>query len=176
MSSRRRRDDRPFWEVKTLSEMTKIEWESLCDQCGRCCLLKLEDEDTGQIILTGVACRLLDPDSCRCSNYAKRRVHVPDCVVLTPESTPQLRWLPETCAYRLVANRQPLPWWHPLVSGRAETVHEAGISVRGTTISESEIEEDQLERYIIPDYGERPRRLRRKASKARPARARRGSR
>src|SRR5688572_28711526 len=107
--------------------MTASEWESLCDGCGRCCLVKLEDEDTGQIDYTDVACTLLDGDSCRCRDYANRQRKVADCVRLTPAAVRSLSWLPPTCAYRLVAEGQGLPWWHPLVSGDPETVHLAGI-------------------------------------------------
>lgn len=120
-----------FWKTKTLEEMTPTEWESLCDGCARCCLVKLEDEDTGDIHCTDIGCTLLDVKACRCSDYAKRSEKVADCVRLTPEKVRSLGWLPPTCAYRLVAEGQDLPWWHPLVSNDPETVHRAGISVRG---------------------------------------------
>jgi len=118
--------------------MTPSEWESLCDGCGRCCLHKLLFEDTGELRYTNVACRLLDPVSCRCSKYAERQRHVPDCVQLTPETITGLDWMPSTCAYRLLAEGKDLPRWHPLVSGNAKTVAEAGISVRGRTIAEED--------------------------------------
>ena len=121
----------PFWESKTLEEMTGEEWESLCDGCGRCCLVKLEDEDTGQYYATDIACRLLDGQKCRCRDYANRQAVVSDCVRLTPHEARTLRWLPPSCAYRLLAEGKGLFWWHPLVSGRAETVIEAGVSVKG---------------------------------------------
>ncbi|WP_404382654.1 YcgN family cysteine cluster protein [Caenispirillum salinarum] len=133
---------RPFWETKRLEDMTVAEWESLCDGCGKCCLHKLQEEDDedgtlGPVEHTNVACRLLDVGTCRCSRYETRFRYVPDCVQLTPEDVRGLNWLPGTCAYRLVAEGQPLPWWHPLVSGDPETVHEAGVSVRGRVISET---------------------------------------
>jgi uncharacterized cysteine cluster protein YcgN (CxxCxxCC family) len=128
--------EEPFWRRKSLREMTREEWESLCDGCAKCCLHKLEDLDTGEVSYTNVACRLLDIGSCRCTNYPERQRLVPDCVFLTPELVDDLGWLPSTCAYRLVAEGQDLRWWHPLISGDPESVHRAGISVRGRVISE----------------------------------------
>jgi len=121
----------PFWKQKSLEAMTTAEWESLCDGCGRCCLVKLEDEDSGEIAYTDVGCTLFDEAACRCSNYSHRNTRVPDCVRLTPDVVRSLGWLPPTCAYRLVAEGRDLAWWHPLVSGDPETVHAAGVSVRG---------------------------------------------
>src|SRR5688500_10417759 len=115
--------------------MNPAEWESLCDGCGRCCLNKLEDFDTAEIVWTDVACRLLDEGTCRCTNYPGRQAEVPDCIQLTPESVRTLSWLPPTCGYRLVEEGRDLYWWHPLVSGDPATVHQAGISVRGRTVS-----------------------------------------
>jgi uncharacterized protein len=126
----------PFWRTVPLAAMTSAQWESLCDGCGKCCLHKLEDADTGDIHFTNVACHLLDLTSCRCANYPHRKKLVPDCVKLTPERIEQLRWMPQTCAYRLVAAGEDLPHWHPLVSGDPDSVHAAGISVRGRVISE----------------------------------------
>lgn len=134
----------PFWKTKPLAEMTKEEWESLCDGCGRCCLNKLEDEDTGRFLYTRAACKLLDLETCRCTDYANRQAKVPDCVALTPENVGSLGWLPATCAYRLLDEGKNLQWWHPLVSGRAETVAEAGITVAGEAYSEEGITVDEL--------------------------------
>ena len=133
----------PFWRVKSLTEMTRSEWESLCDGCARCCLIKLEYDDTGEVDHTEIACRLLDLKTCRCSDYPHRQKKVADCLSLTPRKVRQLKWLPATCAYRLVAEGRDLYWWHPLVSGDPETVHEAGISVRGRVISEEEAGEPE---------------------------------
>jgi uncharacterized protein len=122
--------DLPFWRVKPLDAMSDIEWESLCDGCARCCLVKLEDEDDGAIHYTDVGCTLLDGTTCRCRDYANRQAKVADCVRLTPETVTNLTWLPPTCGYRLLSEGRDLYWWHPLVSGDPETVHAAGISVR----------------------------------------------
>ena len=128
--------DTPYWRTKTLEEMTRAEWEALCDGCARCCLIKLEDDDTGEIAYTDIACRLLDIGTCRCTRYRRRLRLVPQCVELTPEEVRKFDWLPSTCAYRLVAEGRDLAWWHPLVSGDPETVHKAGISVRGRVVPE----------------------------------------
>lgn len=124
----------PFWQTKRLDEMTPVEWESLCDGCGKCCLEKLQDVDTGEICHTNVACKLLDLESCRCSNYRNRQRIVGTCRRLTPQNVRQLTWLPSTCAYRLLAEGQPLPDWHPLVCGDREAVHKARQSVRGRAV------------------------------------------
>jgi uncharacterized cysteine cluster protein YcgN (CxxCxxCC family) len=152
----------PFWRTKRLEEMSPAEWESLCDGCGRCCLNKLEDWDTGAIAWTDVACRLLDGQTCRCIDYPNRREAVPECIPLTPQTVRMLTWLPPTCAYRLVSEGRDLYWWHPLVSGDAETVHDAGVSVRGRTISEADIPEEALEEFIVDWPGKVPRRMRKK--------------
>ena len=123
----------PFWQTKTLEAMSPEEWESLCDRCGQCCLVKLEDEDTGEIHLTDIACKLFDAGACACSNYPKRKRKVHDCIKLTPQSVRAIGWLPQTCAYRLVAEGRALEPWHPLRSGSPESVHAAGVSVRGRT-------------------------------------------
>jgi uncharacterized cysteine cluster protein YcgN (CxxCxxCC family) len=150
-------DDIPFWRRKSLDEMTSAEWEALCDGCGRCCLNKLEDIDTGEIAWTDIACKLLDGESCRCRDYKNRRRRVPDCVRLTPESVRTLSWLPPSCAYRLVAEGRDLYWWHPLVSGDPESVHEAGISVRGRTVSEEGFTLDEYEERLVAWPGKTPR-------------------
>ncbi len=153
----------PFWR-RPLSSLTVTEWESLCDGCGRCCLVKLEDEDTGRVLYTDVACTLYDRSACRCADYPGRQSRVPDCVKLTPEAVAEIAWLPPTCAYRLVAQGQDLAWWHHLVSGSRDTVHEAGIGVRGK-IKDSEDDvpvEDLPDRIVTwpdrwPKRAKRPR-------------------
>ena len=138
-------DSGPFWRRKTLDEMTSEEWESLCDGCGRCCLIKLEDEDDGHVYTTDVGCRFLDKSTCRCGDYTNRKREVPDCIQLSPDLARTLKWLPPSCAYRFVARGQDLPWWHPLVSGRPETVVEAGVSAAGRiSASEDEVDTDAL--------------------------------
>jgi uncharacterized cysteine cluster protein YcgN (CxxCxxCC family) len=137
-------ESRPFWKTKSLGEMNREEWESLCDGCGRCCLNKLEDEDTGAYHYTRAACKLLDLNTCLCTDYPNRAHRVPDCVTLTAQNVPTLGWLPGTCAYRLLAEGKSLAWWHPLVSGRPETVEEAGIAVAGQVYSEDGITVEQL--------------------------------
>jgi uncharacterized cysteine cluster protein YcgN (CxxCxxCC family) len=136
-----------FWKVKTLEQMSTNEWESLCDGCGKCCLHKIEDEDTGDIAFTNVACRLLDSKSCRCSNYSKRIHFVKDCQVLNPKKVRRLNWLPSTCGYRIVAEGRDLPAWHPLVSGDKNSVHRAGVSVKNKTISEDHVKD--LEDFVV---------------------------
>ncbi len=138
-----------FWRIKPLETLTQQEWESLCDGCARCCLNKLEDFDTGVIVWTDVACRLLDHQSCRCNNYGRRAEIVSDCIQLTPETVRELTWLPPTCAYRLVADGRDLYWWHPLLSGDAQTVHLAGISVRGRVLSEADIPVEEYEDRVV---------------------------
>ncbi len=135
-----------FWELP-IQGLTKPEWEALCDGCGQCCLHKAEDEDTGDIYHTNVACRLLDIPSARCSDYRNRKAQVPDCVRLTPQLAATLPWLPDTCAYRLRAEDLPLPDWHYLVCGDAEAVHRAGASVRGKAIPEALA--GPLEQHVI---------------------------
>lgn len=136
-----------FWERKSLRQMSRDEWESLCDGCGKCCVHKLEDEETGELLQTNVACRLLDRRSGRCSDYRHRRAFVPECVRLTPEKLDELDWLPSTCAYLLLYQGKPLPEWHPLITGDPESVHAAGQSVRGWTISEADA--GDLEHHLV---------------------------
>jgi uncharacterized cysteine cluster protein YcgN (CxxCxxCC family) len=127
---------RPFWETKSLHQMTAREWESLCDGCGLCCLIRFEDEDTGEIIPTRVHCQLFDSESCHCKDYANRRKTVPDCIKLTPDNVEGLEWMPKSCAYRRLHEGRGLADWHPLISGDPETVHSAGVSIRNETVSE----------------------------------------
>lgn len=140
---------KPFWKSKTLEEMTREEWESLCDGCGRCCLNKLEDWDTGEIHYTDIACSQLDSETCRCKSYVKRFEIVPDCIDLTPQKIREVDWLPPTCAYRLVKEGRDLRDWHPLVSGSSQTVHIAGISVRGRIVSEVGYEPSDYEDHLV---------------------------
>lgn len=135
-----------FWE-KPLAALDRAEWEALCDGCGKCCLHKVEDEDSGHIYPTNVACKLLDRDSGQCSNYRGRRAFVPDCVRLTSRLVDEISWLPRTCAYRLRGDGKPLPAWHYLISGDREAVHRAGESVRGWTVAE--VEAGDLENHLV---------------------------
>ena len=129
--------DKPFWETKSLESMSDAEWESLCDGCGRCCVVRFEDEETGEVVPTRAACRLFDADACRCSNYAARQEFVPDCIKLTPQAIEDLGWMPTTCAYRRLHEGRGLAPWHPLISGDPKSVERAGISVRGQVFSET---------------------------------------
>lgn len=140
-----------FWKEKLLTALTQEEWESLCDGCAKCCIIKFEDEDTGRIYHTNVVCELLDIYHCKCTRYAERSVLVPTCLTLNPALIHELKWMPDTCAYRLLAEGKDLPDWHPLISGDPKTVHKAGISVRGKVVSAKDVEEDDLFDYVIDD-------------------------
>ena len=141
-----------FWERKPLAQMSEKEWEALCDGCGRCCLNKLEDEDTAEVALTCVACRLFDDTTCRCTQYDIRHQFVPECVVLSPQNMDRnLYWIPETCAYKLIWTGRPLFDWHPLISGDPQTVHDAGVSMQNRTVPEFETDEDDWEEHIIEE-------------------------
>lgn len=137
----------PFWQNRTLADFTLVEWEALCDGCGKCCLHKLEDVDTGRLFHTNVACRLLDLQTGQCSRYANRFRWVPDCVQLTPAEVQQINWLPVTCAYRLLAEGKPLPNWHPLITGDRQSTQRAGMSMCGWTLPERRVR--RLEDHII---------------------------
>ena len=146
----------PFWKTKRLDQMSEAEWESLCDGCAKCCLLKLEEEDTGEIAYTRLHCKLLDSETCRCADYADRKKHVPDCVKLTPAQVDEIKWMPHTCAYRLVHEGRDLPDWHHLVCGDRSRIHTAGHSIMGRTLPEDVVlEEDQID-WIIDWEGDPP--------------------
>jgi uncharacterized protein len=138
----------PFWTELTLEQMNQDQWESLCDGCGKCCLIRLEDDENGDIHTTDVHCRLFDSATCRCTNYPERQKHVPDCIKLTPDQVGKLHWLPRTCAYRLIEEGKPLFDWHPLISGDPNSVHEAGISIANQTINEDKVRLRHLVRHI----------------------------
>lgn len=140
-----------FWKRKSLAEMTPDEWESLCDGCGLCCMHKVQDEDSDDVFYTDVACRLFDIDTCRCTDYANRAQQVADCLVLTPDEKDAYEWLPGSCAYRRLADGLDLPGWHPLLTGRPESVHEAGISMQGKAVSEKDADEWTVLRRVCGD-------------------------
>ena len=139
----------PFWEVKSFDEMTREEWESLCDGCAKCCLFKIEEDDTGKISFTDIACRLLDIHTCRCQVYEHRSEIVKDCIHLTPETIHDVHWLPESCAYRRLLEGRGLARWHPLVSGDRESIHQADISVLGKVVSEKDIDLSEIEDRVV---------------------------
>ena len=142
-------ENQQFWQVLSLEEMSRAQWESLCDGCGRCCLHKIEDEDTNEIYFTDVACHYLDEQTCQCPHYDKRQTLVPECLTIYPDWGDKFAWLPKTCAYRLLSDGKDLPVWHPLVSGNAQTVPLAGISVRGRTYRDNEIDEKDFFKHVI---------------------------
>jgi len=143
-----------FWEEKTLEEMSPSEWEALCDGCGRCCLIKLEDEDTGKVFKSDVHCLLFDASTCQCSNYENRQEIVPDCTKITPENAGKIPWIPKTCAYRRLAEGRGLAWWHPLVCGNAQAIVKVGVSVRGRTVDEQDVRPGEWEDRVVdwPDW------------------------
>jgi uncharacterized cysteine cluster protein YcgN (CxxCxxCC family) len=147
----------PFWKTKNMAELSREQWESLCDGCGKCCCIRLEDEDDGSVYVTDVSCHLFNPETCGCKDYTNRKSIVPDCVTLTAATVDQLHWMPETCAYRLVSKGKDLSDWHHLISGSRETIHEAGMSVRNQVESEAKVSDEELPRRIViwpgePDY------------------------
>ncbi len=141
--------EKEYWHITSLSQMTNDEWEALCDGCARCCLNKLEDWDTGEIYWTNVACELLDCETCKCMDYENRQSRMPDCIQLTKNNISEIAWLPPNCAYRLISEGDDLPDWHPLVSGNAGRVHEAGVSVRGRVVPENNMKAEDLENHIV---------------------------
>jgi uncharacterized protein len=158
----------PFWKTKTLNEMTPKEWESLCDGCAKCCLVKLEDEDTKELFFTGLHCKLLDGSTCQCSDYPNRKTYVPICVKLTPEIVATVDWLPNSCAYRLVHEGKDLHDWHHLVCGDRQEIHRRGWSARGKTVTEEGVDDEDAINYVIdwfhaPPPKKRRFRVRRKA-------------
>ena len=138
-----------FWKKKDLTAMSPEEWEALCDGCGKCCLFKFTNPNEDTVRFTNVVCRYMDLETCRCTDYDNRHVNVPDCIYLTPKIAKTVNWLPSTCAYRLVARGQDLPWWHPLKSGSPQSVFLAGESVRGKVVSEEEVDSDDMEDMVV---------------------------
>ncbi|MCP4295363.1 MAG: YcgN family cysteine cluster protein [Proteobacteria bacterium] len=141
-----------FWKNKAFNELSTVEWESLCDGCARCCLHKIEDEDTGEVFDTWVGCQYLDTETCHCNHYLQRNDLVKNCIWLTPDKALELKWIPKTCAYRLLAEGKELMEWHPLVSGDPESVHKAGISVRGKIVPELNVDPEEIVNYIMGDW------------------------
>ncbi len=143
-----------FWETKKLSEMSQSEWESICDGCGKCCLIRMEDEDSKAVYVTNIRCKLMDARSCSCKYYNDRKQYVPDCVQLTPKNVKTLKWIPKTCSYRLLAEGKPLPDYHHLITGSRQSIHNAGMSVSGATICETSVKEKDHHKYITIWPGE----------------------
>jgi uncharacterized protein len=138
-----------WWDEKSLAELSGFEWEALCDGCAKCCLHKLEDEDSGEVFYTKVRCRFLNEETCRCTDYVNRSTLVANCIDLRSADWSTLDWLPSTCAYRLRAHNQPLPQWHPLVSGSRDTVHREGVSIRHRSISDEYVHPDGYDEHIV---------------------------
>lgn len=143
---------KPFWEVVPPAALSAAQWEALCDRCGRCCLEKLTNRRNGKVYYTSIACTMLDRATCQCRDYRHRRRKVPQCIQLTPANLPSCRWLPRTCAYRLLSEGKNLPLWHPLISGNPDSVHDAGISIRGHVLHAMPPQAEDLEPYIV-DWG-----------------------
>jgi len=154
MSSMNQSQERAFWKTKNMAKMSREEWESLCDGCGKCCCIRLEDEDTRAIYVTDVSCKLFDSGTCQCMSYANRQTYVPDCVQLSPKNIGSLNWLPMTCAYRLIYEGKDLPEWHHLISGSRDTIHQWGLSVQDAVINESLVSENELLSHIVIWPGE----------------------
>ena len=140
--------EKPFWQTVKLTDMTAAQWEAVCDGCAKCCLVKLQDEDSGEIVFTDIVCNLLDQQTCRCTHYQERTKLVPDCVKLTKDNLDKIDFMPPSCAYRLLHEGKDLPQWHPLVSGRADSVVEAGMSVKGRVIAEMAFDGDSEDRVV----------------------------
>ena len=140
--------EKPFWQTVKLADMTAAQWEAVCDGCAKCCLVKLQDEDSGEIVFTDIVCNLLDQQSCRCAHYEERTKLVPDCVKLSKDNLDKIDFMPPSCAYRLLHEGKDLPQWHPLVSGRADSVVEAGMSVKGRVIAEMAFDGDSEDRVV----------------------------
>ena len=140
--------EKPFWQTVKLADMTEVQWEAVCDGCAKCCLVKLQDEDSGEIVFTDIVCNLLDQQSCRCTHYEERTKLVPDCVKLTKDNLDKIDFMPPSCAYRLLHEGKDLPQWHPLVSGRADSVVEASMSVKGRVIAEMAFDGDSEDRVV----------------------------
>ena len=141
--------EQPFWETVKLADMSTAQWESLCDGCGKCCVLKLEDIDTGAIYYTDVSCKLLCTKTARCTNYADRKKHVPDCVILSPDNLDEVHWMPESCAYRRLQEERPLPSWHPLLAGDTQQMIAAGHCVAGKVTAETAIAETDMPDHLF---------------------------
>ena len=140
--------EKPFWQTVKLADMTAAQWEAVCDGCAKCCLVKLQDEDSGEVVFTDIVCNLLDQQSCRCTHYEERTKLVPECVKLTKDNLDKIDFMPPSCAYRLLHEGKDLPQWHPLVSGRADSVVEAGMSVKGRVIAEMAFDGDSEDRVV----------------------------
>ncbi|MGX5174306.1 YcgN family cysteine cluster protein [Aliikangiella sp. IMCC44653] len=140
-----------FWERIPLLELSETQWESICDSCCQCCAHKLQDEETEEIVKTNIVCQYLDTNQCRCTVYPDRHTYVPDCIKVTPENAAELDWMPDTCGYKLLANGEPLPKWHPLETGDPLSAKKQGAAICGKVISEADINLEDIEDYVVPD-------------------------